>query len=773
MSKSAVKAGSAYIELGIRNRIAQGAKKAERDLRRIGQSALQMGGMIGGLGLAISAPITHATLKFAEFDDAMRAVRGVTGASEGDFQQLTDTARELGRTTSFTATEVAGLMVELGRAGFKPDQINSMTDAVLNLSRATGTDAAMSAGIMSATIRQFGLGAQDAARVADVLTAAANGSFNSVESLGEAMKYAAPVAADLGMSVEETAAVLGTLGNMGIQGSEAGTALRRLAVLGAAEVTKLEKIFGISLRNAAGHALPLVDTLDRVAKATKGLDTGDRAAKFSDAFGLLGITAASAIGKTATETKELLNQLENAQGAAAATAKEMDSGVGGSLRRTTSAIEGMMLSIGDAVDEPLANMVDRFTASVGVVTEFINENQQLIVIAATVAGGLVGLGAAAAALGVSAIAAAGAIGVATTAASLLLNPITLGIGVVSGLGAVFVTQTQLGADSLDWLASRFGPLVDTAQESISGIVAAIKAGDMEKAWEMTTDLMEMVWLDLGGTIKDTWTDVMNFLLDGVTATVVGIGAAFKALSSMLNGILDAYKSAYDGIYNLTSDGLNAAGSMVTGVETIGAPAPKQSAFEKNFGGIEDTLRSKLDGVRNFGQGLQDEAYGSQEDRYKATDTERAERDERIEQLRGKISQDAAEATTPAGMLGFAPMLQAGITAAIGGAGQLGITTDDMTDMSKLTEKLTGIGEKAKSLFGMEEDTKQDVQQRFDTVAQQSPATMPTSVSSGFAAALLGGFARKTNDERILQANQTVAKNTADMNRKLDLVGKWA
>jgi TP901 family phage tail tape measure protein len=143
-------------------------------------------------------------------------------------ESLRNTAKKLGATTSYSASEVASLMTELGRAGFKPDQIERMTAAVMNMARATGTDATQASGIMAATIRQFGMEAGDATRVADGLTAAANKSFNTVESLGEALSYAGPVAADANMSLEETLAILGTLGNVGIQGSEAGTAMRRL-----------------------------------------------------------------------------------------------------------------------------------------------------------------------------------------------------------------------------------------------------------------------------------------------------------------------------------------------------------------------------------------------------------------------------------------------------------------------------------------------------------------------------------------------------------------
>jgi TP901 family phage tail tape measure protein len=130
-------------------------------------------------------------------------------------------------------------MTELGRAGFSPKQIEEMTGAVMNLARATGTDATVSSGIMSATIRQFSLEATDAVRVSDRLTAAANMSFNSVESLSEALSYAGPVASDANMSLEETLAILGTLGNLGIQGGEVGTALRRLLTLSIAQSEKL------------------------------------------------------------------------------------------------------------------------------------------------------------------------------------------------------------------------------------------------------------------------------------------------------------------------------------------------------------------------------------------------------------------------------------------------------------------------------------------------------------------------------------------------------
>lgn len=187
-SGRAIEGGKAFILLELRNRLASGMKAAQSDLKKLGQRATSIGKMVGGVGIAMGTPFAYAAMKFAALDDAMRATGAATQASAKDLAMLTETAKELGRTTSFTAVDVANLMTELGRAGFDPSQVNNMTSAVLNLARATGTDATLSAGIMSATIRQFGLEATDAARVADVLTAAANGSFNTVEGLGQAME---------------------------------------------------------------------------------------------------------------------------------------------------------------------------------------------------------------------------------------------------------------------------------------------------------------------------------------------------------------------------------------------------------------------------------------------------------------------------------------------------------------------------------------------------------------------------------------------------------
>lgn len=319
---------------------------------------------------AVTATFAASSIKFAEFDDAIRSVQAVTGSAGAEFKAMSDRALELGASTSFTAVEVANLMTELGRAGFKPTEINAMTEAVLNLSRATGTDASMSAGIMAATLRQFNLGASEATRVADVLTATANKTFNTVEQLGEALSYAGPVAADLKIPLEDVAAALGMLGNVGIQGSNAGTALRRLTTLTSAEADKMQKILGVSFLDSAGNVKPLLDNLEALGQSLQGLPTGERLERLNNAFGILGITGASALANTAGSAKDLRDELLNLTGIAEKTAAAMDGGLGGAFRIAMSAAEGLRIAIGTHLSPSLTFALKAATALLQTLTKY-------------------------------------------------------------------------------------------------------------------------------------------------------------------------------------------------------------------------------------------------------------------------------------------------------------------------------------------------------------------------------------------------------------------
>lgn len=470
-------------------------------VRNIGTKAITAG--LGGVA-AIALPFAN----FMKFDDAIRMTGAVSQSTAEQLAMLRDTAEELGRTTSFTAVQVAELMGELGRAGFSPDQINRMTGAVLNLARASGTEAALSAGIMAATIRQFSLEAGDATRVADVLTKAANSTFNSVESLGEALSYAGPVAAQFGMSLEDAVAVLGTLGNVGIQGSNAGTALRRLVTMTAAEADKMRELFGVEFLDAAGNIRPLVQVMGELAAATNGLPSGERAARMSEAFGLLGITAASVMAETAANTQQLAADLRAASGTAARTAEQMDAGAGGSWRILMSAIEGAGNAIGTALAPQMQRLAAYITQVTGTVTAWIQQNEGLIVTIATGIGYLLAAGIALQALGILSQAAAVGITVLKVALIALTQPMILIPTLLAGIAAYVLYTNGVFAMLSETLLGTFGGAWDVIVQKLG---SGDLAGAMQFAWELAKGAFNLgvLW------IKQQWQAFAGWLLGAV------------------------------------------------------------------------------------------------------------------------------------------------------------------------------------------------------------------------------------------------------------------
>jgi TP901 family phage tail tape measure protein len=511
---------------------------------KIGKSASAAGRQMMTVGAAFAAPVALAMRQFSAFDDAIRATAAVTGSlgAEGaaSFKMLNDKARELGATTSFTAVEVANLMTELGRAGFKPDEINNMTGAVLDLARATGTDATRSAGIMAATLRQFGLGAEDAAHAADILTYAANNTFNTVDSLGESLKYAGPVAKSLGMSLEDTTAILGVLGNVGIQGSEAGTALRRLSVISAGAGEKLKDLFGVSNTDAAGNLKPLVQILDEINTATANMPVAERTAKMAKAFGLLGITSANVLSTTAGGVANLAAGMTTAGGVAKKTALAMDAGLGGAMRITLSAIEGTALAIGDALAPGLQKLVVFIGNAATSITTFVKDNQAMVV---QVMQGIAAFTAAGAGLYVfgkslSLVSGIGSIvlgtigglgtvfGVAAAAVGLIVSPLGLTAialatiysnskEVQSALSSAFSGLSEMVSPAADTLETMLGPTLTagietlgqlgaTASTTFAGIYDAITAGDLVGA-------MDILWAGLQAGWLRGAAGIMNFV----------------------------------------------------------------------------------------------------------------------------------------------------------------------------------------------------------------------------------------------------------------------
>lgn len=344
----------------------------------------KIGGGIKDVGttmsIGLTAPIVAfgaAALKTAiSFDESMNKVAAMTEATGGPLLKMRNMAKQLGSTTQFSASEAAEAMANLGQAGFGVNDILAATPGLLNLAAASGADLARSAEIASSNIAAFGLKAGDAGRVADVFAQAAAASNVDIEDLAEAMKYAAPVAKQFGLSIEDTSAAMGLLGNVGIKGSMAGTTLKNVLLRLAAPASGARKIFqrlGIEATDSAGNMLGLNKILSNMGKGMKNLPKSTQLAVLDKVFGkeaIAGagelITQAMTIGSDGKSGIEKFTEaMEKSNGAAERMAKTMMSGAPGAIKELSSAFEDLQLAFTES------GVLDMFTGLVLKVTDFL------------------------------------------------------------------------------------------------------------------------------------------------------------------------------------------------------------------------------------------------------------------------------------------------------------------------------------------------------------------------------------------------------------------
>lgn len=376
---NAIRAARAFVELfADDSELVRGLRKAESKVKAFGARVNEIGMGLTKAAGAILAPMTLSARVFVGFDDQMRAVQATIGATGVEFDMLNEKAKLLGRTTSFTAAQVAAGMLELGRAGFAPKEIDDAIASVLNLARATGTNLAESANIAASTLRAFGLSADETDRVADVLTATANNSAQTLTDLGEAMKHAAPVADAYGLSLEDTSKAIGTLANFSIRGSQAGTTLRNIMLqLVKGDVQAKLKAMGVEVADSAGNMRDLSTVLQEIGIAASKLPQVKQLALFDELFGKRAVPGGI---KLTTESFERLNDaVDNSAGAAAKTASIMDSSIGGAMRRLLSAVEGVAIAIGESIAPHIEKIADWLSSVSLHIAEFVKRNQGLVV----------------------------------------------------------------------------------------------------------------------------------------------------------------------------------------------------------------------------------------------------------------------------------------------------------------------------------------------------------------------------------------------------------
>lgn len=379
----------------------------------------------------------------------MSTVQAVAGATADEFVALREEAQRLGATTRFSATEAAQAMGELARAGFSVNETLKATSGTLQLAQAGGLELARAAEIAGATLRGFRLEVEDLGRVNDVLALAANATNTSVEGLGQGMKFVAPIAAGLGVSLESTAAALGTLANKGLDAGLAGRGLRGLFdALEAPSDALAARLLavGVSTDEVRISSVGLAGALDALNRAGIG------ATEALDFFEVSTANVLTSLTASVPELRAMEETLRNAEGTAERTARVMDDNLNGALLALRAAAQALVLELGDAgATGTLRKFVGFLTQGLRFATEHIEEFSRALEFLAIV------MGVKLAGQAISAVVA----GLNSLKVALLTNPISLLPTILAAAIAALITFREEIAE-LEVGGKRVGDVLQAA-----------------------------------------------------------------------------------------------------------------------------------------------------------------------------------------------------------------------------------------------------------------------------------------------------------------------
>ena len=372
-----------------RLRLTADSTKLDSKLQSASKQAKQLGIAFTAVGAAITAPLAAGVKVYAEYEQSMATVKAASQATEEEFAALDKIAREMGRTTVFTARESAQALTFMAMAGMDATTSITALPDVLNLAAAGSLELGQSADIVTNVMTGYGMGAEDITRAVDVMSMGFISANTDLSQLGYAFADGGPIAAAAGLQFEETAAILARMGNAGFQGSRAGTALRgaitRLLNPTDEAQAALDRM-GVTVLDSNGKMMPLIGILEQMEKG--GLTAGEAMTIFGQRAGPAMVNL---VEQGADVIRELKVEMENAGGTAERVAKTKLATLSGQWTLLQSGVEGLALMIGQVLVPQITGFMDKITPLLQRVLEWTDANPGLtatIITVAAVVGGL-------------------------------------------------------------------------------------------------------------------------------------------------------------------------------------------------------------------------------------------------------------------------------------------------------------------------------------------------------------------------------------------------
>lgn len=468
---------------------------------------------VGGIKDAASAVVEIGSA----FETSMSKVSALSGATGDDLAALEAKARELGSTTTFSASQAADALGYMALAGWDTQAMLAGVGPVLSLAQAGELDLAAASDLVTDYLSAFNMTAEDTGRMVDVLAYAQAHANTTVDGLGQAFKNCAANCNAAGMDVETTSAAIAMMANQGLKGSEAGTALNAVMRDMTSRMEDGSIAIGdqaVAVMDAQGNYRDFADILADVEAATDGMGDAEKAAALQSTFTADSIKGLNLmLNAGAGELSSFRDDLYGCAGAAEDAAKAMTDNLQGDLAGMGSAFEELALKIYDGVQEPLRGAVQFVTGSVVPALTFLVENVDYVAVA------LGGVAAAAAAMNFGKVASALS-AVPKLLAGFTGGPILLVVGALTALaaGAKWAyDNVQPFREAVDALAAELqnalGPVVDQAADAIGAVLPA--------AMEGASGVLE-------GVVVPAIESFAGFLTDAVVPAVAEFGTFLQA-----------------------------------------------------------------------------------------------------------------------------------------------------------------------------------------------------------------------------------------------------
>lgn len=563
-------------------------------------------GMVAGTGYAgMAAGRTAGTAagrflsEGVNFNSQMSRVQALTRLDKDSpaLAELRAQSQQLGADTMFSATQAAQGQAFLAMAGFKPQAIMAAMPGLLDMSKAGDMDLGRGADIASNILSAFGIDPSQMGQVADVLTKTFTTSNVTLEMLGNTMSYVGPVARAAGVDLETVSAMAGLLGNVGIQGEKAGTAMRAMLLRLAAPTSKAAKTIktlGVQTADAAGNIRPVVDLLGEIAAKTEKMGSAERMEILKDIFGEEPAAAMSELIEKAGSDgiRQYLAEVRDNAGAAQRTAKVMADNMEGDLDELSSAWADVRIATNDANDGWMRAAAQGLTDVVRGVSGWVKEHPALV-------------------KGLSMVAIAGAavltvVGGLTIALALVVGKMLLvrfllaQLGLRFGLSSAALLGFGRGVAQLaPWLLRLAGPvgalimlagLVMKFWQPLAAFFTGVGEGIMQ-GLQPRIDGLRASFAPWGAILSGVWQWFMRLLapmdmaaqgLDGVRSAGQMLGAGLGAMLNWLVWLPERFVQLGSAIMQGLVQGILAGGALV--VDAVGSVAIRAwESFKEKLG----------------------------------------------------------------------------------------------------------------------------------------------------------------------------------------------